>query len=266
MKKEWYIIGIGVFVVLIIFVAVISSRQGSSRRVISRPLITEVDKNLKEGKILQARQLYQQIMEETDDLQTLEFLKKKIEDLNMKILMAPDIIDECSIVYEVKPKDTLIKIARQFGTTVALIKKINGLKSDIIKPGEKLKVSKCTFSIVIDKSQNRLFLKRNGEIFKTYVVSTGKNNSTPAGKFKIINKLKNPTWFKAGAVVPPGSPDNILGTRWMGLSVKGYGIHGNRDENEIGKQVTQGCIRMKNKDVEELFDIVPVGTEVVIID
>jgi lipoprotein-anchoring transpeptidase ErfK/SrfK len=52
----------------------------------------------------------------------------------------------------------------------------------------------------------------------------------------------------------------------MGLSIEHYGIHGSKDENAIGKQVTQGCIRMRNAEVEQLYDLVPVGTEVVIVN
>jgi lipoprotein-anchoring transpeptidase ErfK/SrfK len=101
---------------------------------------------------------------------------------------------------------------------------------------------------------------------KTYTVATGKENSTPTGSFKIVNKLRNPTWFRTGAVIPPNSPENVLGSRWLGLDIKGYGIHGSRDINEIGKQVTMGCVRMRNQEIEEVYDIVPVGTEVTIID
>jgi lipoprotein-anchoring transpeptidase ErfK/SrfK len=116
------------------------------------------------------------------------------------------------------------------------------------------------------KSQNILILKTDEEIIKTYIVSTGKNNSTPVGTFKIANKLINPTWFKAGAVVAAGSPENILGTRWLGFNLPGYGIHGTTDPKSVGKQVTEGCVRMLNSEVEELYSIVPVGTEVTIVD
>lgn len=220
---------------------------------------------LEEGDLIGARKLLQHAFKEAEDAQTLEALKATIEELNIKILFS-SIMDECSAEYVVKPKDALIKIAHRFGTTVALIKKANGLQSDIIKPGQRLKVHVCPFSIAVDKSQNFLFLKRNGVVLKSYIVATGKDNSTPVGKFKVTNKLVNPTWFKTGAVVAPDSPENILGSRWMGLDLPGYGIHGSRDVNQIGQQVTQGCVRMKNEHVEELYDIVPIGTEIIIID
>jgi len=118
----------------------------------------------------------------------------------------------------------------------------------------------------VDKSQNTLILKTGEEIIKTYIVSTGVNNSTPLGNFKIINKLVSPTWYKAGVVVSAGSPGNILGSRWLGFDLAGYGIHGTTDPQSLGRQVTQGCVRMSNSDVEELYSIVPVETEVTIVD
>jgi lipoprotein-anchoring transpeptidase ErfK/SrfK len=144
--------------------------------------------------------------------------------------------------------------------------KSNNLGSDRIAPGSKIKVWTAPFGIVVDKSQNILILKSDEEVIKTYVVSTGINNSTPVGTFKIVNKLKNPTWFKAGAVVPAGSPQNVLGSRWLGFDLAKYGIHGTTDPQSLGKQVTQGCIRMANSEVEELYAIVPEGTEVTIVD
>lgn len=232
---------------------------------LTKGLIKEAETVLAEGNFLKAKEIFKQVLERLNDPQEIEKIKKKIEDINLKILFSP-VIDSCSREYIVKPKDTLIKIAKKFGTTVALIKKANRLKSDIIRPDQKLKVNTCPFTIVIDKSQNLLFLKRNEEIVKTYLVATGKDNSTPTGTFKIVNKLKNPTWFKTGAVIPPDSPQNILGSRWLGFDIKGYGIHGTTSPEDLGKQITMGCIRMRDKDVEELYDIVPRGTKVVIVN
>jgi lipoprotein-anchoring transpeptidase ErfK/SrfK len=109
---------------------------------------------------------------------------------------------------------------------------------------------------------------KDEEIVKTYTVATGANNLTPVGTFKIVEKIPNPPWFKSGAAkpIPPQDPENILGTRWLGLSVPSYGIHGTTDPKSLGKQVTQGCVRMANSDVEELYIIVPKGTEVTIVD
>ena len=121
-------------------------------------------------------------------------------------------------------------------------------------------------NLFVDKSENILILKKDGEILKKYRVSTGLNNSTPVGIFKITHKLENPTWYWHGEVIPPTSPKNQLGTRWLGITAKGYGIHGTTEPEKLGQQVSAGCIRMKNEEVEELFRLVPSGTSVTIVD
>ena len=219
----------------------------------------------KQGKIVEARQAYKKAIQEYPNLDIASTSKAKIEDLNMRIIFSPA-IDSMSKVYEVQQGDTLGKIAKVFGETVDLLKKSNNLDGDLIKQGMHIKVVTAKFSIVVDKSQNVLFLKQDEEVLKTYRVSTGENNSTPTGTFKVVSKLVDPVWYSANAVVPPGSPENILGSRWLGISKPGYGIHGTTDPASIGKQVTSGCIRMLNQDVEELYTILPEGTEVMIVD
>lgn len=217
------------------------------------------------GSLQEAKSAYQKLINDFPASVEIVNWQKKIEDLNIKSLFSP-LVTPKSVLYEVKPGDTLDKIAKGFKTTVELIMKSNSLSSDKIIPGRKLKIWTAPFSVVVDKSQNILMLKTDEEIIKTYVISTGSNNSSPVGTFKIVNKLPNPTWFKAGAVVPAESPQNILGSRWMGFDLTGYGIHGTTDPKNLGKQVTQGCVRMSNSEVEELYTIIPVGTEVTIVD
>ena len=219
-----------------------------------------------QGKLLEAKSAYAKLTEEFSSSRDMFSWQKKLEELNIKLLFSPTLIPERTATYEIKPGDALIKIAKEFKTTTELIMRSNNLTSDKIIPGKKLKVWTVPFTIFVDKSQNILLLKTEDEIIKSYVVSTGLNNSTPVGTFKIINKLPNPTWFKAGAVVAPGSPENVLGTRWLGFNMAGYGIHGTVEPEKLGQQVTQGCVRMLNADVEELYAIVPVDTEVTIVD
>jgi lipoprotein-anchoring transpeptidase ErfK/SrfK len=113
---------------------------------------------------------------------------------------------------------------------------------------------------------NTLTLKANGEVLKVYSVGTGVEGSTPVGDFKIVNKLENPPWHHDGKVVPFGDPENILGTRWMGFDLKGYGIHGTSDPGSVGSQSSAGCVRLRNEEVEELYKIVPVGTMVTVVE
>ena len=123
--------------------------------------------------------------------------------------------------------------------------------------------------VVINKTKKILTVYKNGEIHKKYPIALGKSTSpTPDYKFTIINKVKNPHWGGMGGRFKPvkgGAPNNPLGKRWMGLSTekyKGYGIHGNSQPFSIGKHISAGCIRMINEDVEELFEYLPLKTNV----
>ncbi len=272
MAKKWLLVAAGILVIALV-IAVLKIKKPSIPLKVSGGKVTSVSglankaaEMEAKGDMLEAKATYQQLVNEFPGSNEVAGWEKKIEDLNMKLLFSAIAVPNKSTLYEVKPGDTLNKIAAHFKTTVELIMKSNNLRDEKIVPGRKLKVWTSPFSIVVDKSQNTLILKSDEEPFKTYIVSTGLNNSTPVGTFKITNKLPNPTWFKAGAVVPASSPENILGTRWMGWDLPGYGIHGTTEPKNLGKQVTQGCVRMSNPDVEELYSIVPVGTEVTIVD
>ncbi len=183
-------------------------------------------------------------------------MKKRWNDIFSK-----DIV-QGSKQYEVKSGDSLYVIAKKNHTTVDLIKKQNDLKSDTLRVGKKLKVQTEPFSIDVSKSKNVLTLFGGNHAVKKYSVATGKESNTPVGTFKIKDKLENPTWYKKGEVIPPGVPENGLGTRWLGFDKPSYGIHGTNAPETIGTQASEGCIRMLNADVEELFSLVPAGTEV----
>lgn len=133
-----------------------------------------------------------------------------------------------------------------------------------------------------------LYLYEGEELLAIYPVAVGRPVSvfpnrtvvseTPAGTFVIATKVVAPTWYPplwlkrergwpSDYKVAPG-PSNPLGSRWLGIQrpgVSGYGIHGTNDPDSIGRAVTLGCIRLRNEDVEELYDLVKVGTPVSIV-
>ena len=139
----------------------------------------------------------------------------------------------------------------------------------IYAPAQEILSSTTTIptKIVIYRDKRVLAFYSDDSLIKKYKIAVGKSKTpTPKGDFKIINKVKNPAWYPKGKnPVEPGV-DNPVGSRWMGLDIKGYGIHGTNVPSSIGKSVSHGCIRMKKKDVEELFSMVDVGTTVVITD
>lgn len=240
-------------------------KSGDKAMDVESALFTAAVNYEKQGELLKAKDAYQAILEKFSGSSDIGKAQEARDDLNVKMLFSPTITQD-AFIYEVQKGDTLAKIAKKNNTTIELISKTNGITNGVIKIGQRLKITKLKFSIVVDKSQNILTLKADDNIFKTYRVATGLNNCTPVGTFKIINKLTNPVWYSTKAVVPSGSPENILGSRWLGISQPGYGIHGTTKPESIGSQSTAGCVRMVNSDVEELYSMVPEGTEVVIID
>ena len=121
--------------------------------------------------------------------------------------------------------------------------------------------------IIINSKYNTLNFYENNILVKKFKCATGKASTpTPQRKTTIVNKIKNRPYYKLG--IPGGDPRNPLGKRWMGLNMYGYGttygIHGTNNESSIGKNVSGGCIRMYNKDVEWLFNRIRVGATVII--
>ena len=120
--------------------------------------------------------------------------------------------------------------------------------------------------LLVSLADHQLALIENGQVKKVYPVAVGKESTpSPIGTFQVVVRVTDPTYYHEGKVVDPG-PKNPLGTRWMGLGYKGYGIHGTNTPNSIGKAASHGCIRMAKKDLEELFGMVKVGDEVQIRD
>lgn len=218
------------------------------------------------GDLVESQKRLINIVETFPESNLIGTVEKELGRVNIDLLFSPQ-VTEGTTEYIVQEGDSLFVIAKEYGTTVELVKRCNNLKSDFIKPKDKLKIITEKFSIIVDKSKNILTLKLGERAIKTYPVGTGVGGSTPAGDYVINNKIVNPPWHKPGeGVVPYGDPRNVLGTRWLGLNTAGYGIHGTWEPETIGKQLSAGCIRLLNEDVEELFQIVPAGTEVTIVE
>jgi lipoprotein-anchoring transpeptidase ErfK/SrfK len=175
----------------------------------------------------------------------------------------------------VTPSQIGLRIQR--GATVALITDefAHGTRAPIAVPVKTLAPQIATIGsvIVIRRASNLLTLYRGDHYVRQFHVATGQAvYPTPLGRFQIVVKWKDPTWYpptqdawaKGLKPVPPG-PNNPLGTRWMGISSPGVGIHGTDEPASIGYSESHGCIRMLVPDAEWLFDHVTVGTPVFIV-
>ncbi len=162
------------------------------------------------------------------------------------------------LIHTVKAGETLSQIARDYRTPLQSIIAANpGIQPDILYIGQQIMIpgfpnpATLPYHIEISTTHRWLRLYNHHVLQKQYPIAVGRMlHETPAGNFIIINKAPN-----------PGGP---FGTMWMSLSKEHYGIHGTNDPSSIGHAVSHGCIRMQNRDVEELASIVPIGTEVII--
>lgn len=113
--------------------------------------------------------------------------------------------------------------------------------------------------IVVSIPDRALAVVENGRVVLRFHVSVGAPESpSPAGEYRVINRVTNPVYYHPGEVIPAG-PDNPVGPRWIGLNIKGYGIHGTNEPRLIGRDVSHGCIRLRNRNVKKLFARVRVG-------
>lgn len=177
--------------------------------------------------------------------------------------------------YEVRSGDSLWKLCNrvfpeEFGANLesGLVQLVNGLASDGLRPGQSLVVPTEQLEIVIDRRGHGLVAWLGDVPVMAFQVGLGKEGRTPSGTFVVEVKQTEPTWYTESRAIPFGEEGNILGTRWMGFEnrpgVMGYGIHGTAHPETIGSDESMGCVRMRNEDVEQLFEIVPRGTEVLI--
>jgi lipoprotein-anchoring transpeptidase ErfK/SrfK len=119
--------------------------------------------------------------------------------------------------------------------------------------------------IVVSIPDRKLAVIESGRVIKIFPTAVGAPKSpSPTGSYTIVQRLANPTWYGKGKIVPPGKSSPI-GTRWLGLSAKGYGIHGTNNPASIGHDASHGCIRLRNRDIEELFEMISLGDAVELI-
>jgi hypothetical protein len=225
-------------------------------------LLADARNLVKEDRFPEARDKAQQAFDATGSDEARDLLGE----INMGLLISERPMEE-KIDYTVQSGDTLGKLASRYGTTIELIAKANGITGQNIRINDRMRIFTGKFAVKVNKTDNILDLFMNDRFFKRYRVGTGQYSKTPVGTFKVVDRIAQPTWYRDdGKVIPFGDPENLLGTHWLALDVRGYGIHGTWEPQTIGKQASAGCVRLLNDDVEQLYTLLPVGTPVTIED
>ncbi|NLC69926.1 MAG: L,D-transpeptidase family protein [Desulfuromonadaceae bacterium] len=189
-------------------------------------------------------------------------------------------------VYTIRPNDSLVDLAYRVGVGYESMVNANpgvdpwmpskGLK--VLIPYQTILPPNPVPGIVINIAEFRLYYtwRESGRLrVRIYPLGIGREGwDTPVGRFAIASKIRNPTWMVPESIrnerpgqptmVPPG-PENPLGGYWLGLSIKGYGIHGTHRPLGVGRRVSHGCMRLYPQDIDDLFSRVEVKTPVNIV-
>ena len=113
--------------------------------------------------------------------------------------------------------------------------------------------------VLVSIADRRLAVIEDGNVLAHFPVAVGAPVSpSPTGEFEIVNRVADPAYYHDG-VVTAASEKSPVGTRWIGLNLKGYGIHGTNAPLSIGQAASHGCIRLKNRDAERLYSMLRVG-------
>jgi lipoprotein-anchoring transpeptidase ErfK/SrfK len=215
-----------------------------------------------QGEFEKARSLARQLATDSRNAETKRAAEQILGELHLKMAFSKVPMAEKQ-EYQVRPGDSLGGIAKKFNSTVPMLQKGNGISGTMIRKGEKLQILPGNFRVLVDKSDYTLTVLYDGKFFVRFLVGTGKDDKTPEGKFKIVDKIEKPDWWRPdGKKIDYGDKENLLGTHWLALDARSYGIHGTWEPETIGKPLSAGCVRMRNEEVGLLFDLLPVGTPV----
>jgi lipoprotein-anchoring transpeptidase ErfK/SrfK len=164
--------------------------------------------------------------------------------------------------YEVQPGDNLERVAKLYEVPWQLLAKINGITNpQQLQPGQSLKVVRGPFHASVELQSFTLTVWLGERYAGCFPVGIGRDLTTPEGNFQVLNKLENPPYHGSDAVVAADDPNNPLGERWIDLG-NHIGIHGTTEQASVGQAESRGCIRLSERDVEDVYDILSVGSSV----
>lgn len=226
-----------------------------------------LDSRDRDQELLKYSKVLSQLLKKAIDESILEDTYALLNRLNARLFFGPKAIEGLVAFHTVAYGENLSSIAKRYGVAPARIAQVNGLKSrNAIRANQHLRIILGRVSVVVDKNRFNMDVYLDGLFFKRYGVGLGRGGNTPSVVTTISRSMaRNPSYTVPDTGELIGSEDqrNPIGTRWIGLDIgRGFGIHGTREPNSIGKESSNGCIRMLNENVEELYDYVMVGDEV----
>ncbi|MFO7958815.1 MAG: L,D-transpeptidase family protein [Candidatus Brocadiia bacterium] len=250
---------------------VANASEGSGDPARPTPVDTRLERGrelFESGERIEARKVLTELYLDSEGEEQDE-AREVLRQINAELVFNPRVTAGATI-HSVKPGETLTKIGKQYSVNWRMIARLNDMRPDgMLKVGQELKVLTGKPRVLVDLSEFRLALLFDGVFIKEYLVGIGKDDCTPTGEFVVDNLLVRPRWYAPdGRVIEYGEEDHLLGERWIGFAdqpgASGLGIHGTKGNSGIGEKCSNGCIRMRNEDVVELYDFMTPGTKVLI--
>lgn len=238
-------------------------------------LIATAQQNINDGKILQARNTLNDVLNMSLDPSTRELVKKQMTDLADQWLFTRVIQlgDELCSTYKVMPGDNLTKIASRHHVPYQLLMKVNNMQTEnALRVGQVIKIVEGPFHAVAYKSSYTLDIYLQNVYVRSYKIGIGKEgHSSPVGLWKVKSggKMIKPTWTDpaTGRTYHADDPDYPLGSGWIALEgtdtrtrgIQGIAIHGTKDETTIGTKSSLGCLRLYNGELMEVYNMMEPG-------
>lgn len=167
--------------------------------------------------------------------------------------------------YEVQSGERLEDIGQRYDVPWQLLAKINGIDDpQSLRPGERLKVVRGPFTAVVSLQKREMtVLLSDGSYAGRFKIGIGVDQPPREGVFAVSDKATDPVYRGRDRAIPPHDPNNPLGARWIGLGAD-LGIHGTNRPESIGRTDLPGSISLDPRDIEDVFDILSVGSKVTI--
>ncbi|RMF85096.1 MAG: LysM peptidoglycan-binding domain-containing protein [Planctomycetota bacterium] len=233
------------------------------------------------GRRVEARGELNRMLSTTTDDSLQRELRRHLQRIADEMVFSRDIIDNDPLFerYEIQPGEYLLTIGKKFKVPYEFIMSINGIRdAGRIRAGQRIKVPHGPFHARIHRSAFRLDLYLQDVFVRSFPVALGRDSGTPLGKWKVGQRLTNPTYYPPASaenkeIIAADDPSNPLGEHWIALigiegdavGQEGFGIHGTIEPDSIGKAASAGCVRMRNEDVALVYQTLQTGASTVLI-
>lgn len=238
----------------------------------AQKILNKANALMNDGKTIQARSLLNEYLAEHFEEESSIPLRDRAIDIGNQTVLSlkvyPD--DKLASYYSVKTGDNLVNIARKCKVPYQFICRINHIDDPRrLRVGQKIKLVQGPVRIKVKKTEFKMYVFLQDVLFASYDVGLGKNNKTPVGRWMVEDRIQRPLYVDpdTNKVYGPNDKDNPTGGYWLRLKGiegetvgrTGFGIHGTTEPESIGKFMSKGCVRMRNEEVAEVFNMLVPG-------